>query len=377
MPSLAKIRAVGVKEVRQIRRDPMSLLMLVGLPAFMLVLYGYALNFDVRHIALAVQDRDLSAESRDLVASFVNSTLFDVTATPAPGDDLGRLTERRIARAVLVIPEGFASELSSGRAAEVQLLLDGADSTTASTVLGYAAAIVAESNERRIRVALVSSGLPIRAGIDLEQRVWYNPELNSTQFLVPGLAGTLLMLTAVLSTSLSVVRERERGSMEQLRVAPLGTVELVIGKTLPYLVLSLLATVIIFGAARVLFGIVIRGPHLALLAATLLYLVGALGLGLLISTAADSQALAFQMGLLVSLLPSMLLSGFIFQIRSMPQALQALSYLVPARYFLVILRGIVLKGTGLGPFAEEVGFLALYALVVLALAARRLVASES
>jgi ABC-2 type transport system permease protein len=375
--SLAKIRAVAVKEVRQIRRDPLSLLMLIGLPAFMLVLYGYALNFDVRHVALAVQDRDLSASSRDLVASFVNSTYFDVTATPAPGDDLGRLTELRIARAVLVIPEGFASELSSGAVAEVQLLLDGADSTTASTVLGYAAALVAESNERRIRIALLSSGREERAGIDYEPRVWYNPELNSTQFLVPGLAGTLLMLTAVLSTSLSVVRERERGSMEQLRVAPLRTVELVLGKTLPYLVLSLLAAVMILGAARVLFGIVIRGPHLALLAAILLYLVGALGLGLLISTIADSQALAFQMGLLVSLLPSMLLSGFIFQIRSMPEVLQWISHLVPARYFLVILRGIVLKGTGLGPFSEEMGFLALYALVVLALSARRLVASES
>jgi ABC-2 type transport system permease protein len=377
MISLAKVRAVGIKEVRQIRRDPMSLLMLIGLPAFMLVLYGYALNFDVRHVALAVQDRDLSAASRDLVASFVNSTYFDITATPAPGEDLARLTEVRTASAVLVIPEGFASELSSGRTARVQLLLDGADSTTASTVLGYAGALVAEANERRIRVALVSSRPEIRAGIDLQQRVWYNPELNSTQFLVPGLAGTLLMLTAVLSTSLSVVRERERGSMEQLRVAPLRTIELVLGKTLPYLVLSLLAAVIILGAARLLFGIVIRGPHLALLAAILLYLVGALGLGLLISTLADSQALAFQMGLLVSLLPSMLLSGFIFQIRSMPEALQAISHLVPARYFLVILRGIVLKGTGLGPYAEEMGFLALYAIVVLALAAKRLVGSES
>lgn len=377
MLSFRKIRAVAVKEVRQIRRDAMSLLMLVGLPAFMLVLYGYALNFDVRHVALAVQDRDLSPASRDLIASFVNSTYFDVTATPAPGESLEELTERRIARAVLVIPEGFSSDLASGRTAEVQLLLDGADSTTAATVLGYAGSLVADANARSVRVALARSGTGELPSLDVQPRVWYNPELDSTQFLVPGLAGTLLMLTAVLSTSLSVVRERERGSMEQLRVAPLRTSELVLGKTFPYLLLSLLATVIILAAAHVLFDVVIRGPHLALLAATLVYLLGALGLGLLISTLADSQALAFQASLLISLLPSMFLSGFIFQIRSMPELLQLVTYLVPARYYLVILRGIILKGTGLSPYWDQMGFLALFALVVLTLSARRLVATEA
>lgn len=375
MISLRKVRAVGVKEIRQIRRDPMSLLMLVGLPAFMLVIYGYALNFDVRHVALAVQDRDLSAASRDLVASFVNSTYFDVVATPAPGEDLEGLTERRVVRGVLVIPEGFASRLAAGETATIQLLLDGADSTTASTVLGYAGSLVAESNSRRLRLALLSSGAN-PGGIDYQPRVWYNPELNSTQFLVPGLAGTLLMLTAVLSTSLSVVRERERGSMEQLRVAPLHTVELVLGKTLPYLVLSFIATVVILGAARILFDVVVRGPYLALFLATLLYLLCALGLGLLISTLADSQALAFQASLLISLLPSVLLSGFIFQIRSMPIVLRAITHLIPARYYLVILRGIILKGTGLGPYWDQMGYLALFALVVLGLAARRLVVQQ-
>jgi len=374
--SFQKIRAVGFKEVRQIRRDPMSLLMLVALPAFMLVLYGYALNFDVRHVALAVQDRDLSVASRDLIASFVNSTYFDVVATPAPGDDLEELTERRVARAVLVIPEGFGSRLAEGETATVQLLLDGADSTTASTVLGYAGSLVAESNLRRLRVALLSTGVDSRGGIDYQPRVWYNPELDSTQFLVPGLAATLLMLTAVLSTSLSVVRERERGSMEQLRVAPLHTLELILGKTLPYLVLSFFATVVILGAARVLFDVIVRGPYLDLLIATLLYLLCALGLGLLISTLADSQALAFQLSLLISLLPSMLLSGFIFQIRSMPWVLQAITHLIPARYYLVILRGIILKGTGLGPYWDQMGYLALFAVAVLGVAAHRLVVQQ-
>ena len=376
MISLRKIRAVGLKEIRQIRRDPMSLLMLVGLPAFMLIIYGYALNFDVRHVALAVQDRDLSVASRDLVASFVNSTYFDIVATPAPGDNLEELTERRVARGVLIIPEGFASRLGAGKTATVQLLLDGADSTTASTVLGYAGSLVAESNTRRLRLELLSRGSTSLGGIDYQPRVWYNPELNSTQFLVPGLAGMLLMLTAVLSTSLSVVRERERGSMEQLRVAPLQTLELVLGKTLPYLVLSFFATAVILVAARILFDVVVRGPYLALFLATLLYLLCALGLGLLVSTLADSQALAFQVSLLVSLLPSVLLSGFIFQIRSMPVVLRAITHLIPARYYLVILRGIILKGTGLGPYWDQMGYLALFALLVLGLAARRLVVQQ-
>lgn len=382
MISLGKIVAVSVKEVRQIWRDPMSLLMLLGLPAFMLVLYGYALNFDVRHVKLAVSDRDLSVSSRDLVASFVNSTLFDIVATPEPGADLERLLERREAKAILVIPEGFSSDLAAGRTVTVQLLLDGADSTTAATILGYAGSLVAETNQRRLRLALVSAGAGVGVGMRMretivyEPRVWYNPELNSTQFLVPGLAGTLLMLTAVLSTSLSVVRERERGSMEQLRVAPLRTVELILGKTAPYLVLSFVATVVILGAARVLFGIVIRGPYLALFLATLIYLLGAVGLGLLISTVADSQALAFQISLIASLLPSVLLSGFIFQIRSMPVVLQALTHLIPARYYLVILRGIILKGTGLGPYWDQMGYLALFAFLTLGFASLRLVKAE-
>lgn len=367
-----KLRAVAVKEVRQMRRDPMSLLMLIGLPAFMLVLYGYALNFDVRHVALAVQDRDLSTESRDLIASFVNSTYFDVVATPAPGESFEKLTEERIARAVLVIPEGFGSRLSSGEPARVQLILDGADSTTAATVLGYANALVAEANGRRIAVALAASGVPAPSRLHYEPRVWYNPELDSTQFLVPGLIGMLLMLTAVLSTSLSVVRERERGSMEQLKVAPITTVELILGKTFPYLLLSLFAAFIILFAARVLFDVVVKGPHLSLLLATLLYLLCALGLGLLISTVATSQSLAFQMSLLVSLLPSVLLSGFIFQIKAMPVALQAVTRLVPARYYLVILRGVILKGSDLTPYWEQMAALGVFGLVVLGLASARL-----
>lgn len=374
---MRKTWAVARKELRQIARDPLSLIMLVGLPAFMLVLYGFALNFDVRHVALAVQDQDGTRASRDLLAAFTNSTYFDVTVVADAGDDLERVTRTRAAKAVLVIPRGFADHLASGRRADVQLLLDGTDATTAQTVLGYAGAIASETNLRLLHASLARAGASPPSFTDYEPRVFYNPELRSTQFLVPGLIGFLLMLTAVLSTAMSVVREKERGTMEQIRVSPVRTVELILGKATPYLVISLLATAIILLAARVLFGVVVRGSYLDLFLATLLYLVGALGFGLLISTIAETQAIAFQIGLLTSLLPAILLSGFIFPIRTMPLVLRGVTNLVPARHFLIVLRGVILKGAGLEPYLEQLLALALFAVATLGLASLRMARREA
>jgi ABC-2 type transport system permease protein len=370
-----KVLAIAVKELRQASRDPLSLAMLLGVPTMMLVMYGYAINFDVRHVRLAVRDLDKSAPSRDLVAAFVNSTYFDQTADLGAGADLGRVTERREAQAVLVIPEGHARDLAAGQTAQVQFLIDGADANTATTILGYASALVGEANAR------LSAGSPAArriqmSPIDYEPRVWYNPELHSTQFLVPGLVGFILMLTAVVSTALSVVREKERGTMEQLRVTSLRPSELIVGKVLPYLGISITATVIILIAARFLFGVSVRGSYVHLFAATLVYLVGALGFGLLVSSLAETQAMAFQVGMVTSMLPAIFLSGFIFPIRSMPLAVQALTYAVPARYFNVILRGVILKGAGLESYVRDVAFLALYAMVVMGIAYARLTRKE-
>ena len=377
--SLRKIVAIAVKELRQASRDPLSLAMLLGLPTMMLVLYGYAINFDVRHVPLAVEDRDKSAPSRELVASFVNSTYFDLVSDLPAGADLGRLTERRIARAVLVIPEGHARALAEGRTAPVQLVLDGADANTASTILGYASSLVAGANVS-LRLADPAATQPPPAGIDYEPRVWFNPDLKSTQFLVPGLIGFILMLTAVLSTALSVVREKERGTMEQLRVTSLRPSELIIGKTLPYLGISLIATGVIILAARFLFGVRVQGSYLELFVATLVYLVGALGFGLLVSSLADTQAMAFQIGTVTSMLPAIFLSGFIFPIHSMPVLVQALTYLVPNRYFLVVLRGVILKGAPLATYAGaprcDLLFLCLYGAAVFGIAYARLTRKE-
>ncbi|MDH3402459.1 MAG: ABC transporter permease [Acidobacteriota bacterium] len=374
---MRKILAVAVKEVRQVRRDALSLLLLLGLPTFFLVLYGFALNFDVRHVALAVQDDDMSAASRELVSTFVNSIYFDRVASPPAGTDLESLLESRAAKAVLVIPRGFASRLEAGRRAPVQLLLDGSDAITATTVLGYAGALTASANLESLRRTVVTlAPSEAVAGIDYRPLVWYNPRLESTQFLVPGLIGTLLMLTAALSTALSVVREKERGTMEQLRLAPVRTWQVIVGKTLPYLAISLIAAVAIVAVARALFGVAVRGSYVDLLVATLVYLIGGLGFGLLISTLASTQAAAFQLTLLTSNLPAIMLSGYIFQIRSMPEALQWITYAVPARYFLVISRGIILKGAPLGPYWRELAALVVFAVVVLGLATLRLAKEE-
>lgn len=367
--------AVSKKELRQAFRDPLSLGMLLALPAFMLILYGYAINFDVRHVRLAVEDRDMSHDSRALVSSFVNSTYFDLVAAPEPGDDLEGFMQRRIAKAVLVIPEGYASDIGSGRHTRIQLLVDGADANTATTVLGYASALVSQTNAEILR-GTPASQAAARVAIDYQPRVFYNPDLRSTWFLVPGLIGFILMLTAVLSTALSVVREKERGTMEQLRVTSLHPSELIVGKTLPYLGISLIATVIILVAARVLFDVSVAGSYLDLFVVTLIYLIGALGWGLLVSSLSDTQAMAFQVGLVTSLLPTIFFSGFIFPIRSMPIAIQVLTHIVPARYFLVVLRGVVLKGAGLAPYWKDLLFLVIFAAIVLGVATARLTRRE-
>jgi ABC-2 type transport system permease protein len=371
---MRKIGAVALKELRQASRDPLSLLLLLGMPAMMLLLYGYAVNFDVRHVRLALEDLDRSAASRDLIASFVNSTYFDLVADLPAGTDFDRIAQRRVAKAILVIPERFSDDLAAGRTAKVQLILDGTDANTATTVLGYASGLVTAAN---VRLARGLAGGTIEAvPIGYEPRVWYNPELKSTLFLIPGLIGLILTVTAVLSTALSVVREKERGTMEQLRVTSLRPGEMIAGKTLPYLGISLAATVVILVAGRLLFGLTVRGAYLDLFLATFLYLIGALGWGLLVSSFAGSQAMAFQVGFLTSMLPAIFLSGFIFTIRSMPPVIQAITRIVPARYYLVILRGVILKGAGLGTYLPEMSFLALFASVVMGVAWVRLVRRE-
>ncbi|HSC28387.1 MAG TPA: ABC transporter permease [Vicinamibacterales bacterium] len=364
---MRNVLAVCRKELRQIRRDRRTLLILVFVPAFFLLLYGYALNFDIRNVALAVEDRDATPESRAVVSAFVHSGYFDLVAAVHSRAEAERLLDLNRARAVLVIPEGFSREITTGRIAPVQVLINGDNANTATTVMGYATNIL-----RAAGIELAPGGPDIEPPISVEPRIWYNPELRSTLFLVPGLIAYIAMITAVASTALSIVREKESGTMEQVRMAPLSTLSFIIGKTIPYFLIALASATLIVLASMALFGLPMRGGWLSLFVALSLFLVGALGTGLLISTVAITQQFAFQLALLISLLPTLMLSGFIFPISSMPVALQAVTYVVPARYFLIALRGIVLKGSDITQHLPQVLALTLYATAVLGLASARL-----
>ena len=363
---MRKVVAVARKELRQIRRDRRTLTILLFVPALFLLLYGYALNFDIRHIGLAVQDEDRTSRSRALVSSFVNSGYFDLVAEITSERDIDRVFERNEARAALIIPAGYGRDVANRSPTQVQIIIDGDNANTATTVVAYVQALVAE-------VAL-AQGAPIAVAppVQLEPRVWYNPQLRSTLFLVPGLIAYIAMITAVISTALSIVKEKERGTMEQVRMAPVSPAIYVLGKTVPYLALSFVSALLIILVAMLLFDLPMRGSWTLLCVAIALFLVGAQAQGLVISSAAENQQVAFQLALLSSFLPTFIPSGFIFPISSMPDAIQVITHVVPARYFILALRAIVLKGASLASFWQDLAALALFAVIMLTLASVRL-----
>jgi ABC-2 type transport system permease protein len=369
---MRKVLAVGRKEFRQIARDRRSLMVLLFVPAFFLLLYGYALSFDVRNIRLAIHDNDRSSASRDLINAFVSSGYFQLAADVSGAREYEELIERGEVRAVLVIPVGFQRDLLNGQRVPVQFIINGDNSNTATTVMGYALRILQTAPGHSLAGPRQGGGRLPGAQVSVETRVWYNPELRSALFLIPGLIAYIGMISAVVSTSLSVVREKERGTMEQVRMAPIGPAAYIVGKTLPYFAISLGSSVFIVLASMVLFDLPMNGSWLLLVVALSLYLVGALGLGLMISTVAESQQVAFQIAVLASFLPTMILSGFVFPIASMPAAIQAITYIVPARYFIVALRAILLKGAELSTFWTELAALTVYATAMLTLASKRL-----
>src|SRR5262245_50127881 len=358
------------KEFRQIRRDRRTLTILLFVPAFFLLIYGYALTFDIRNIPLAVQDNDRSSASRDVISAFVNSGYFDLVRVVLDETEIDRLLDKGTARAVLVIPPRFGRDVTTGRPTSLQLIVNGDNANTATTVVGYGRGLIGAISARfEMEAGLGSASGP---ALTVEPRVWYNPELRSTLFLVPGLIAYIAMLTAVVSTALSIVREKELGTMEQIRMSPLGPVAYILGKTVPYFGVSLISSMSIVVAAMVMFDMQMRGSWLVLLVVVWLFLVGALAWRLLISTIAETQQVAFQIALLTSFLPTLMLSGFIFPIASMPAFLQLVTRIVPARYFLVALRGIVLKGTGPEAFWPDLLALAVFSVVTLGLASLRL-----
>jgi ABC-2 type transport system permease protein len=361
--SPTRLLAIARKEFIQLRRDPRSLLLAFALPVLLLVIFGYAISWDVRNIRMAVLDQDRSAASRELLETLQASGYFSVVGFLERNGEIGPLLERSGAQIVLTIPPGFAADLDAGRTTPLQAIVDGSDANTATIALGYTEAVV-RSWSTRVQL----QGRTLTPLVVAETRVWFNEELESRNMIVPGLVAVIMMIIAAMLTSLTIAREWERGTMEQLAATPVSRLEVVLGKLLPYLGIGMLDVVVSAVLGVILFGVPFRGSATLLLILSFFFLAGALGLGMFISAAARSQVLATQIAMVVTYLPTLLLSGFMFSTDSMPAPLRAVSHLIPARYFLVITRGIFLKGVGLEVLKVEALLMVVFAVAGLGLA---------
>jgi len=360
-----RLLAIARKEVLQLRRDPRSLILAFLLPVALLVFFGYAITWDVTNIRMAVVDQDRTQASRELADAFRASGRFTIVAMPERTADIGALLDRGSVRIALVIPPRFAADLGGARTAVVQAIVDGSDANTATISLGYTQAI-AQQYSAQVMLQTRRARLPVTA----DTRIWYNEELASRNMIVPGLVAVIMMIIAGLLTSLTIAREWERGTMEQLAATPVSRLEVVLGKLLPYLAIGLVDVAACSIVGVLLFHVPFRGNVLYLAGTSFAFLTGTLGLGLFISAVARSQLLATQIGMIATFLPGFLLSGFMFAIETMPLPLRLITYLVPARYFLVVTRGIFLKGVGPEVLWSEGVLMILYAVVGLGLAAR-------
>lgn len=369
-----RIRAVMRKEFIHILRDPRTLAVVIVLPVLMLILYGYAINLDVRHLRTAILDQDKTSISREFIRSLQHNEYFDIVRYLDRPGQIDTLFARSEAKLVFVIPRGFGRDVAFGRSTQVQALIDGSDSTTATIAQSYVSGFIQMVSIDYVRQYARRAGLPaerLAVPIDFQPRVWYNPEMKSTHFIVPGLIAVILMQISALLTSLTIVRERERGTIEQLVVSPVMPHELMIGKIVPYVIIAFVDVLLVLASGRLLFGVPLRGSAVLLLLHSAVFLFASMGIGLLISVAARTQLVAFIAAMLGTMLPSVLLSGFMFPISAMPQALQYLTYLIPARYFIVILRGIFLKGVGPEVLWKPALSLIVFGVVALVVSARR------
>jgi ABC-2 type transport system permease protein len=371
--NLRRLGAMFRKEAHHIVRDPRSLGMALAVPLLLLLLFGYALSLDVDRIPTLIYDLNRTAMSRQLISQFEGSRYFDIRGFVDNDKAIEQGIDKGQILMGIAIPVDFSDKLGSGQEVSVQILLDGSDSNTAAIAKGYAESVLrgyshnvrAEAQNRRGGMRLVSP-------IDPRIRVWYNSSLESRNYIVPGLIAVILMIIAALLTSMTIAREWEMGTMEQLMSTPLRPAEIVLGKMLAFFVIGVVDIIVCVVVGVFVFHVPLRGSIVLLGVTSCVFLCGALFWGILISVIAKSQLLAFQMGILSSFLPAMMLSGFIYAIDTMPLPIQAITYIVPARYFVTIVKGIYLKGVGLSVLWAEVLFLVVYSVVVFLIAVRKL-----
>ena len=369
---LFRVWAIARKEFIHILRDPRSIGMAVAIPMLLFLLFGYALTLDVNNVPLVIWDQSQSQDSREFISRFQGSRYFAILGFVHSYPEVERAIDSGDALAALIIPVRFARRIEAGRAAPVQFIVDGSDSNTATIVMGYADAVawgysqdVALSEIRRIEGRKVS--LPL----DIRTRVWFNADLESKNYIIPGLIAVIMMVIAALLTSLTVAREWERGTMEQLIATPVKGPELILGKLLPYFAIGMFDVLLAVLMGEFLFQVPLRGSPALLFAMAAIFLAGALSLGMMISIVTKSQLLASQLAMVLTFLPSFLLSGFMYAITNMPRPIQVITYLIPAKYFVNLLKGIYLKGVGLEILALEAVLLSIFGAATMLFANRK------
>lgn len=353
------VQAIARKEAIHLIRDFRSLYLAFAIPLLLILLFGYALSLDVEHIPTAVVDQDRTPASRDLIRRLAASIAFDITHRPESAAEVAQLLDRNRVRVGVVIPPGWSADLAADRPAALQVVIDGSDPNYAGNARAFISAFIARENRERLVAYLNRLGRePIRAPVDGRIRVWFNEDLESRNFIVPGIIAIIIMIVGALLTSLVIAREIENGTLETLRALPVRGVELFLGKALPYFLIALADVLIAILMGQLLFGVVMKSSFWAMILASTVYIFVALSLGLLISIRAKAQLVANQAAVLVTYLPSLLLSDFVFPRENMPLLLQAVSRLVPATYFIDILNGLYLRSLGIAELWPDFAVLA-------------------
>jgi len=368
---IKRIKAIAAKEFIHIKRDRRSLILSFLIPIVLLVLFGYALSLDVKDIPTTVLDYDRSSYSRELIENFSQSGYFSINDYVTGYDQVRDNINSYKSEVAIIIPQDFGDDLISGKKVQIQTIIDGSQSNKASIALGYIEGI-AQSFSSKMLVE-TKDLRDLEMPLNTEVRIWYNPRLESKNYIIPGIIAIIMLIIASLLTSLVISREWENGTMEQLIVSPVKSYELILGKVIPYFIIGMLDLAMIVILGKFIFGIPINGSIVLLFFLSSIFMVGALGLGITISIVTKSQVLSYQMAMLTSFLPSYILSGLVFPISSMPRAVQYISYLVPARYYIIILRGIFLKGSGFVILGIEVLYLAIFGIVMFIMANLRFV----
>lgn len=357
---IRRILSVIKKEFLQLKRDTRFLFVLFFFPVLLLVIFGYAINFDVKHIKVAIYDQEKSDLSRDFIRSITNSEYFDFTYNVNSEQEINRLLDEKVVQFVIVIPSDFSSKFDANEEVKIQYIIDGVNSNTGTIIKNYITAATASFNGKLQGEVFSKRAIKKYEPINLESQFWFNPDLQTTKFLVPGLIAMILIVTAVISVSLSLVKEKEKGTTEQINVSSLSSFELLTGKVFPFILIALANAAIILIASYFLFDVTLKGSFILLFITTLIFLAAATSLGIFISVISESQQVAFSIATFATLLPAIILSGFVFPIDGMPFLVQIITNITPAKFYNVILRAIILRGVGLPAFWQQIIYLLLF-----------------